>query len=123
MEVVYPRAAGLDIHKKLIVACRIVPGADGQAQKDVRSFGTTTSAIEQLADWLGEAGVTHVAMEATGVYWKPPVNLLEERPEGFALVLANTQHIKGLPGRKTDCGTASSRAASCRTESSGNCAS
>jgi transposase len=100
--VVYPRAAGLDIHKKLIVACRIVPGADGQAQKDVRSFGTTTSAIEQLADWLGEAGVTHVAMEATGVYWKPLFNLLEERPESFALVLANAQHIKGLPGRKTD---------------------
>src|ERR1051325_4504279 len=58
-----------------------------------------TSAIEQMGDWLAEGGVTHVAMEATGVYWKPIYNLLEDR---FALVLANAQHIKAVPGRKTD---------------------
>ena len=71
MDVVYQRVAGLDIHKRIIVPCRIVPGEGFQVQREVRSFGTTTSAIEQLADWLTEAGVTHVAMEATGVYWKP----------------------------------------------------
>src|SRR6266568_6035207 len=99
MDVVYPRAAGLDIHKKLIVACRIIPGAGAQVQREVRSFGATTAAIEDLGDWLAEGEVTHVAMEATGVYWKPLFNLLEQR---FALVLANAQHIKQVPGRKTD---------------------
>ncbi len=99
MDVVYPRVAGLDIHKKLIVACRIIPGAGAQVQREVRSFGATTVAIEDLGDWLAEGDVTHVAMEATGVYWKPLFNLLEER---FTLVLANAQHIKGVPGRKTD---------------------
>ena len=73
MEVIYPRAAGLDIHKKLIVACRITPGEGSRVQREVRSFGTTTAAIGQMADWLAEGGVTHVAMEATGVYWKPIV--------------------------------------------------
>ncbi len=73
MQVVYPRAAGLDIHKKLIVACRVISGIHGQAEREVRSFETTTLAIEALGDWLAEAEVTHVAMEATGVYWKPIV--------------------------------------------------
>ena len=99
MDVVYPRVAGLDIHKKLIVACRIVPSAGAQVQREVRSFDTTTPAIKQLGDWLADGGVTHVAMEATGVYWKPLYNLLEDR---FELVLANARHIKAVPGRKTD---------------------
>jgi transposase len=99
MDVMYPRVAGLDIHKKLIVACRIIPGAGAQVQREVRSFGATTAAIEDLGDWLAEEDVTHVAMEATSVYWKPIFNLLEDR---FTLVLANAQHIKGVPGRKTD---------------------
>ena len=99
MEVIYPRAAGLDIHLKLIVACRITPGEGSRVQRDLRSFGTTTAAIGQMADWLAEGGVTHVAMEATGVYWKPIYNLLENR---FELILANAQHIKAVPGRKTD---------------------
>jgi transposase len=73
MDVVYPRVAGLDIHKKLIVACRIISGGGAQVQREVRSFGTTTTAIEELGDWLAEGDVTHVAMEATGVYWKPLV--------------------------------------------------
>jgi len=98
MDVVYPRCCGLDIHKKLVVACRIVSGPTG-ARKEVRSFGTTTAAIEELASWLTDGEVTHVAMEATGVYWKPLFNLLEER---FTLLLANAQHIKAVPGRKTD---------------------
>jgi transposase len=99
MDVVYPRVAGLDIHKKLVVACRIIPGTGAQVQREVRSFGATTAAIEELSEWLAEGDVTHVAMEATGVYWKPLFNLLEQR---FTLVLANAQHIKAVPGRKTD---------------------
>ena len=70
MEVIYPRRCGLDIHKKLVVACRVTPGRGGAPQKEIRSFGTTTAAIEELAAWLADGGVTHVAMEATGVYWK-----------------------------------------------------
>jgi transposase len=99
MEVVYERCAGLDIHKQTVVACRITPGPRGAAQKEVRSFGTMTEQLLELADWLGAAGVTQVAMESTGVYWKPVWNLLEDQ---FTLLLANAQHIKAVPGRKTD---------------------
>ncbi len=99
MEVVYARCCGLDIHKKLVVACLIVPGPDGTAQKEVRSFGTMTADLLALADWLAAAGCTHVAMESTGVYWQPIYNLLEDR---FALLLVNARHIKAVPGRKTD---------------------
>jgi transposase len=99
MEVVYSRAAGLDLHKKTVVACRLVPGADGTPQKEFRTFGTTTPQLLKLAAWLAEAGVTHVAMESTGVYWKPVYNLLEEQ---FTLLLVNAQHLQRVPGRKTD---------------------
>ena len=72
MEVVYPRCCGLDIHKRTVVACRIVPGPDARPQKDVRTFGTMTDDLLALADWLADAGVTHAALEATGVYWSTP---------------------------------------------------
>jgi len=97
MQVLYPRCAGLDVHKDMVMArvrCVSEPLHD-----EVRSFDTTTSALLELGDWLAEHGVTHVAMEATGVYWKPIWHLLEER---FELILANAQHIKNVPGRKTD---------------------
>jgi len=97
MQVLYPRCAGLDVHKDLLVArvrCVSDPPHD-----EVRSFATTTSALLELSDWLSEHSVTHVAMEATGVYWKPVWYLLEDH---FELVLANAQHIKNVPGRKTD---------------------
>jgi transposase len=97
MEVLYPRCAGLDVHKETVVAsvrCVSAPTA-----REVRTFGTTTSALLALSDWLDEHGCTHVAMEATGVYWKPVWHLLEGR---FELVLANAQHIRNVPGRKTD---------------------
>jgi transposase len=97
MQVLYPRCAGLDVHKDLVVArirCVSEPLHD-----EVRSFGTTTSALLDLNEWLTEHAVTHVAMEATGVYWKPIWHLLEEHCE---LILANAQHIKNVPGRKTD---------------------
>jgi transposase len=99
MEVVYGRCCGLDIHKKLVVACLITPGEDGTPQKEIRSFSTMTDDLLALGDWLAGAGCTHVAMESTGVYWKPIYNLLESR---FALLLVNAQHIKAVPGRKTD---------------------
>jgi transposase len=99
MEVVYARCCGLDIHKRQIAACRIVPGRDGQPEKEVRTFGTMTDELLALADWLGAAQVTHVAMESTGVYWKPIYNLLEAQ---FTLLLVNPRHMKAVPGRKTD---------------------
>jgi transposase len=97
MQVLYPRCAGLDVHKDMVMArvrCVSEPAHD-----ETRSFDTTTTALLELGDWLTEHGVTHVAMEATGAYWKPIWHLLEER---FELILANAQHIKNVPGRKTD---------------------
>lgn len=99
MEVVYTHCAGLDVHKKTVVACRLVPGTDGVVIRETRTFGTLAADLAHLADWLVEAGVTHVAMESTGVYWQPVWNALEERLE---LVLANPASIKAVPGRKTD---------------------
>lgn len=98
MEVMYPHCAGLDVHKDVVVACVRIQEA-GAARHVVESFGTTTQALLSLHDWLADHGVTHVAMEATGVYWKPVWHILEE---SFALVLANAMHIKNVPGRKTD---------------------
>jgi transposase len=97
MEVLYQRCAGLDVHKDSVVAC--VRCVSEPVHREVRTFGTTTSELFALADWLESHGCTHVAMEATGVYWKPVWHLLESR---FELVLANAQHIRNVPGRKTD---------------------
>jgi transposase len=99
VEVVYERACGLDIHKQTVVACLVVPDPDTAVHKEIRTFGTMTEELLQLADWLTAAGCTHVAMESTGVYWKPIYNLLEG---SFALLLVNARHIKQVPGRKTD---------------------
>jgi transposase len=99
MEVVHERCSGLYIHKKLIVGCVVVPGEGGQARKYIRSFGTMTDDFLRLSAWLAEQGVTHVAMESTGSYWKPAFNLLEGHIE---LLLVNAQHLKAVPGHKTD---------------------
>ncbi len=99
MDVVYPRCCGIDIHKKTAVACVIVSETKGPPHKQIRTFGTMTDDLLALADWLATEGVTHVAMESTGVYWKAPFNLLEGQ---FEVLLANAQHIKAVPGRKTD---------------------
>ncbi len=99
MEVVHAQCAGLDVHKKSVVACRITPDAGGGWHKELRSFGTMTDELLALADWLRAGGVTHVAMESTGVYWKPIYNVLEAE---FEILLVNAQHIKFVPGRKTD---------------------
>lgn len=95
MEVIYPRCCGLDVHKKTVVACVITP--EGQ---ETRTFATMTKDLLLLADWLSHCEVTHVGMESTGVYWKPVYNLLEGT--GVTLLVVNAQHIKAVPGRKTD---------------------
>ncbi len=101
MEVVCERCAGLDVHKKTVVACRVVAGRDGRPTRAVRRFGTMTEDLEQLAAWLGERAVTHVALESTGVYWQPVWNVLEEAGR-FELLPVNARHVKAVPGRKTD---------------------
>jgi transposase len=97
MEVLYPRCAGLDVHKDTVVAC--IRCVSEPVHREVRTFGTMTAELIELAEWLASHGVTHVAMEATGVYWKPVWHMLED---GLTLVLANAQHIRNVPGRKTD---------------------
>jgi transposase len=99
MEVVYSRCAGLDVHKKTVVACVMTPDAEGKFQKDIRTFGTMTADLLTLLDWLQAHAITHVAMESTGEYWKPIYNILEGNLE---VLLINAQHIKAVPGRKTD---------------------
>lgn len=99
LRVVNERCAGLDVHKKTVVACVLVDKQDGQVHTEVRTFGTTTGEIVELGQWLKSHEVTSVAMESTGVYWVPVYNLLEE---GFELLVVNAQHIKAVPGRKTD---------------------
>jgi len=93
---------GLDVHKKSITACRMVPDPTGQEAEgitELRTFGTMTRDLLVLADWLTEASITHVAMESTGEYWKPVYNLLEGT---FTVFLVNATHVKNVPGRKTD---------------------
>jgi transposase len=98
MEVLYPRCCGLDVHKETVVAClRLV--IDGKAVKEVRTFSTTTASLMRLSEWLTENTCTHIAMEATGVYWKPVWHILADGE--FELVLANAAHVKNVPGRKT----------------------
>ena len=99
MEVIHERCSGLDVHKKVIVACvRLRMGR--KVERECRTFDTTTTGLLALRSWLSASGCTHVAMEATGVYWKPIWNILNDGP--FELVVANAAHIKNVPGRKTD---------------------
>lgn len=99
MEVLYPRCAGLDVHKKTVVAS-VRLATENKLATEVRTFGTTTPGLLALSSWLLENGCTHVAMEATGVYWKPVWHVLSDGE--IELVLANAAHVKNLPGRKTD---------------------
>jgi transposase len=99
LDIIYERCCGLDVHKRSVAACLIVPGTQGQPRKEIRTFGTMTEDLLELSDWLAAAGCTHVAMESTGVYWKPIYNLLEG---AFTPLLVNARHIKAVPGRKTD---------------------
>jgi len=99
MDTLVQRCAGLDVHKASIVACIRLAGPNGSVRKEVRTFTTMTADLEALAGWMAGKGVTHVAMESTGVYWKPVFNILEGR---FQVWLVNARHIKQVPGRKTD---------------------
>src|SRR5262249_42406467 len=99
MEVLYAICCGLDVHKARVTACLRSPGVGAQRHQEVRTFGTTTRELLRLVDWLTTARCTHVVMESTGVYWRPVYNLLEGSVELF---LVNAQHVKTVPGRKTD---------------------
>jgi transposase len=99
MDVLYPRCAGLDVHQKTVVACVRLHGNGGRAQTETRTFATHTAALLELSQWLTERECTHVAMEATGVYWKPVWHILEGH---FELVLANAKLVRNVPGRKSD---------------------
>src|SRR5436305_11212749 len=99
MDTLFPRCAGIDVHKANVVVCVRLCDRPGKASEEVRTFPTMTRDLLALSDWRAERGVTHVAMESTGVYWKPVFNILEGR---VAVILVNAEHIKKVPGRKTD---------------------
>jgi transposase len=98
MNVIHPRCAGLDVHQRTVVACARLAAASAITH-EVHTFGSTTRELLALADWLADRGVTHVAMESTGVFWKPVWHVLEGQ---FELVLANAMHLRQIPGRKSD---------------------
>jgi transposase len=99
MQLLHERCCGLDVHKKTVVACVLLTAPDGTVQRTLRTFGTMTADLLALDEWLRRLGVTQVAMESTGVYWRPVYNLLED---GRTLTLVNATHMKAVPGRKTD---------------------
>ncbi len=100
MEIVHARCCGLDVHKKSVVACVLISQPDGLIERQVRTFKTMTGDLLALADWLSCLGVTHVALESTGVYWRPVFNVLED--DSRTLLLVNPQHMRAVPGKKTD---------------------
>lgn len=99
MEIVHNRCAGLDVHQKTVVACRIYRDTRGKVVREIETFETFTDGLVKLSDWLKAVGIEHVAMESTGEYWKPIYTVLEG---DFELLVANAQHLKSVPGRKTD---------------------
>jgi transposase len=99
MDTLFPRCAGIDVHKANVVVCVRLADRPGKVFEEVRTFTTMTRDLLALADWLVGHGVTHVAMESTGVYWKPVFNILEGHCQ---VILVNAEHIKQVPGRKTD---------------------
>lgn len=99
MQVTYSRCAGLDVHKKLVVVCVLITQANGGVEKMIRTFSTMTADLLALDEWLRSLQIEHVALESTGVFWHPVYNLLEE---GRTILLVNPQHMKAVPGRKTD---------------------
>ena len=95
MEILIDRACGIDVHKATVVACIMGTGI----KKEIRTYTTMTNDLLRLKEWLKDNRITHVAMESTGVYWKPVFNILEG---SFEVILANARHVKNVPGRKTD---------------------
>ena len=99
MDIVFERCAGVDVHKRTVVVCLLTPGERGRQVAETRTFGTTTGDLLRLSDWLSSHGCTHVGLESTGDYWKPVHNILEG---SFEVWLLNAQHLRAVPGRKTD---------------------
>jgi transposase len=99
MQVLHPHCAGMDVHKDNVVVC-VRHAVEGKVESKVKTYGTTTQELLAMSDWLAKEGVTHIAMESTGVYWKPVWHILSD--EEFDLTLANAAHVKNVPGRKTD---------------------
>jgi len=99
MNIIYKNCCGLDVHKSSVTACIIKTESNGTATKEFKKFSTITTFLLEMSDWMKSNGVTHVAMESTGVYWKPVWNILEGN---FKVILVNAQNIKQVPGRKTD---------------------
>jgi len=99
MQVLYERCCGVDVHQATVVACVRSPSAGGRRHSEIRTFGTTTAELLAFAEWLTVCGVTHLAMESTGVFWRPVFNILESQ---CTVILVNAEHIKAVPGRKTD---------------------
>jgi hypothetical protein len=99
MEAILERCAGLDVHQETVVACVLYGELDRKPKQEIRTFSTTTKGLLALHDWISDWECTYVAMESTGVYWKPGWNILEEQ---FTLILANARRIKNVPDRKTD---------------------
>ena len=99
MEPIFTHCAGLDVHKKFLIACVRIIEAQGRLHQQIRRFSTMTQDLERLRDWLTELGVTHVALESTGVFWQPVFNVLESQ---LTVWVVNAQHVKYVPGRKTD---------------------
>lgn len=99
MEILHLQCAGMDVHQESIVVCVLNTSEDGQVESETRTFGTMTKHLFEMLKWLESKSVSHVAMESTGIYWKPVYNILEGY---FSITLANAQRIKNVPGRKTD---------------------
>jgi transposase len=99
MEVVHSHCCGLDVHKDQVVACVLIPGGGAKPQEEIRRFGTMMADLEALSEWLAAKGCLIVALESTGSFWKPIWNHLEGK---VRLILVNPQHMKAIPGRKTD---------------------
>jgi transposase len=99
MDVLFESCAGLDVHQKTVVACRMYRGRDNKLRTEKQTFRTMTAGLLQLNDWLAEVDISHVAMESTGDYWKSVYNILEGN---FEVWVVNASHVKNVPGRKTD---------------------
>jgi transposase len=100
VDIVHERCCGLDVHKKSVVACVLISQPDGHVERQVRTFKTMTADLLALGDWLSSLNITHIALESTGVYWRPVYSILEDGER--TLLLTNPQHMRAVPGKKTD---------------------
>ncbi len=102
MEAILEKCAGIDVHKDMLTVCTLTGPLDREPQKEIKEYSTSTQDLLALAEWLGELGVTDIAMESTGIYWKPVWHILAGSDYNFHLLLANARTIKNVPGHKTD---------------------